>query len=372
MELLNVTGMPAGYTLGTQPGGRELLVVAIKGTFKIPDGVRYPTLAEEQVPLFEADVFTGEPGFSAPLYESDYAPHKPRCDVLLNGSAYVPGGRPVERVRVSLQVGSISKSFDVVGRRIWKKQLFFITASKPEPFTIMPISYNNAFGGVDNTYKGEKDHRTYLTNHVGVGFHHNLKAAFINNKPLPNTEELGKPIKKPHLNYRPMAFGPSGRAWQPRALLAGTYDKDWLDKVFPFLPSDFDARYYQAAPADQQMDYPQGGEEVVLVNLTSQGRTVFKLPKLIIPVVFFLKKGKKQETMAVIDTVVIEPDLGRFMLTWRSYLSLRRNIFEVAQVVAGQMPRGWYRARELGKTYYRSLRELVATNGSRGEGEEYS
>jgi hypothetical protein len=38
---------------------------------------------------------------------------------------------------------------------------------------------------------------------------------------------------------------------------------------------------------------------------------------------------------------------------------LRKNIFEVAQVVAGRMPRGWYRARNLGKTYYPSLGELV-------------
>lgn len=37
MELLNATGMPAGYTLGMQPDGRELLVVAVKGTFTIPE-----------------------------------------------------------------------------------------------------------------------------------------------------------------------------------------------------------------------------------------------------------------------------------------------------------------------------------------------
>jgi hypothetical protein len=85
MELLNTTGMPAGYTLGMQPDGRELLVVAVKGTFVIPQNGKEPIRAAEQVPLFEADIFTGEPGFSAPLYESDYAPHKPRCDVLLSG-----------------------------------------------------------------------------------------------------------------------------------------------------------------------------------------------------------------------------------------------------------------------------------------------
>jgi hypothetical protein len=37
------------------------------------------------------------------------------------------------------------------------------------------------------------------------------------------------------------------------------------------------------------------------------------------------------------------------------------------------MPRGWYRARELGKTYYGSLKELVdARRGERGGVEENS
>ena len=75
MQLINATGMQAGYTMGLEPSGRELLVVVVKGTFTIPDDPNEePRLADEQVPLVDADVFTGEPGFSAPLYESDYAP----------------------------------------------------------------------------------------------------------------------------------------------------------------------------------------------------------------------------------------------------------------------------------------------------------
>jgi hypothetical protein len=94
MELINATGMQAGYTMGLQPDGRELLVVVAKGTFRIPDDPeREPVLAEEQLPLVHTDVFTGEPGSSAPLSEIEYAPRKPRCDVLLNGHAYSPRGQ---------------------------------------------------------------------------------------------------------------------------------------------------------------------------------------------------------------------------------------------------------------------------------------
>ena len=67
-------------------------MVAVKGTFAFPerDGEVCP-LADEQVPLVMADEYWGEPGYSAPRYEVDFALRKPRCDVLLNATAYAPG-----------------------------------------------------------------------------------------------------------------------------------------------------------------------------------------------------------------------------------------------------------------------------------------
>jgi len=359
MELLNATKMQAGYSMGMQPDGRELLVVVVKGTFEMPKGAEEPKLAEEQLPLVEADTFTGEPGLSAPIYESDYSPVKPRCDVLLLGSAYAPHGMAAERVRVALRVGPMSKQFDVVGNRVWMGDMFGTSATQPQPFTVMPISYDVAFGGVDNLNPDPGQHEAYPANPIGKGFYPKSQGRQIDGKPLPNTEEPGNPINSPALPYNPMGFGPIGRAWQPRPKYAGTYDQNWVDNIFPFLPADFDERYYQSAPLDQQIDYLQGGEEVVLHNLTPHGPTAFRLPTLEVPVTFFLKNYEEKEVNAAADTLILEPDLGRFTIVWRASLPLRKNMFEVAQVVAGRMPRGWYRARELGKTYYPSLAELV-------------
>lgn len=373
MELLNATKMQAGYTMGMRPDGRESLVVVVKGTFVIPKaGGEEPRLAAEQVPLVAADTFTGEPGFSAPVYESDYAPVKPRCDVLLLGSAHAPGGRPVERVKVGLKVGQVSKEFDVVGNRVWTNGLMGIRAGRPQPFTVMPISYDNAFGGVDNLDPDPRKHGAFIQNPVGRGFSLRDSPDRVEGKPLPNTEEPGNPVNTPRGSYRPMAFGPNGRAWQPRPGFAGTYDQNWVDNAFPFLPADFDERYYQSAPADQQTDYFKGGEEVTLIGLTPQGRCSFKLPKVEMPVTFYYRNYEQKETSAVADTLLFEPDLGRFILLWRSSLPLRKNMFEVAQVVAGRMPRGWYRARELGKTWNPSLRSYVVEQRSEREetGEE--
>src|SRR6266849_4722595 len=360
MNLINATKMQAGYTMGIQPDGRELLVVVVKGTFTIPtDEKQEPKLAEEQVPLVMTDVFTGEPGFSAPVYENDFAPRKPRCDVLLNGSAYAPGGKPAERVPVSLRVGSWSKSFDVVGNRVWQAGALYIAVSKPEPFTVMPISYNNAWGGVDKSQEDPSKHHYYPLNHAGVGYHEYTSGKYMDGKPLPNTEERGAKITNPKGSYKPMAFGPIARAWQPRPKLAGTYDPNWLDNVFPFLPSDFKEEYYQAAPADQQIPFPHGGEEVELTNLTPQGTTKFRLPSLKIPVEFFLRNGQTSQVGATLDTIVAEPDLGRFLVCWRATLPLRKDMFEVTRIIAGKMNRGWYAALITGKRYCASLREFV-------------
>ena len=98
MDLINATNMQAGYTMGMEPSGRELLVVVVKGTFHLPKSGEEVRLHEQQVPLIMADTFTGDPGFSAPYYEVDFAPRKLKCDILLQGSAYALEDRPVPRV----------------------------------------------------------------------------------------------------------------------------------------------------------------------------------------------------------------------------------------------------------------------------------
>jgi hypothetical protein len=360
MELLNATNMTAGYTMGMKPSGREMLVVAVKGTFDIPaNSGEEPRLAEQQPPLVEADTFSGEPGFSAPVYEVDYAPIKHRCDVLLNGYAYAPNGKPASKVQVGIKLAQMTKTFNVLGKRYWESGVTGIGPGYPGQFDRMPITYDNAYGGLDNFLKDESKHSAYMPNPVGKGYHRELDSDLVNQTPMPNTEALKDPIKKPYAKYQPMAFGPLGRGWQERLKYAGTYDDDWVENIFPFLPADFDERYYQAAPADQQIDYPRGGEEVMLVNLSPGGRCHFKLPVLEVPVVFFKKKGDREETRAVIDTIVLEPELNIFTLTWRAQIDLRKNIFEIPQVLVGKKSRAWWRARELGKTYYPSLSHLA-------------
>ena len=356
MDLVNETKVPADWMMGLDRDGRELVIVMVKATFVVPENGKESMLAEEQVPLTQVDTFTGEPGLSAPLCESDYAHRKPRCDVLLIGSAYAPGGRPTDRVTVSLQVGSLQKSFDVVGNRAWKSGILLVGATHPEPFTVMPISYNNAFGGVDRSQDDPLKHRWYPTNHAGVGFHDCLDPQFIDGKPLPNTEETGKKVTNPHGIYKPMAFGPVAGNWQPRIKYAGTYDQKWLDEKAPLWPDDFDDRFFQAAPEDQQIPHPRGGEEVVLKNLTPQGLARFPLPKVSWPVVLIPHNTLERQVNPVVDTVLIEPDKQRFSLTWRLTVPMKRSSFDMRQIVVGKTMRAVRREREgVEKTHYANL-----------------
>jgi hypothetical protein len=361
---VNKSPVKAGWTMGFDRDGRELLIVAVKATFTIPDFGRPPELAKEQAALTEADVFTGEPGYSATLYETDYAHRKPKCDVLLNGSAYAPKGQPTERVTVSLQVGPMIKSFDVVGNRHWQAGMLYTNNTKIERFTKMPISYDNAFGGVDKAKEDPATFRWYPTNHAGKGFHEYTDSKFVDGKPLPNTEETGVPITSMRGKYKPMAFGAIGRAWQQRAKYAGTYDQKWLDQQAPFWPDDFDYRYFQAAPEEQQIPYPKGGEEVVLKNLTADGFTRFQLPKMQMPVVLIPADGPERQAETTIDTLLIEPDKKRFMLTWRASVPMKRSVFDIVQTIVGEELDSVHRRRALGgKLRYANLAELV--NASR-------
>lgn len=342
MELINATRMLAGYTLGIEPSGRELLVVVVKGTFRIPvrSGEKL-RLHEEQIPLLTSDEFFGDPGLSAPKYEIDYSPRKQRCDILLNGQAYAPGGQPTDRVVVGLGIGSWSKSFTVVGDRAW----YFAggaRATGAAPFTTLPISYDHAFGGVDLRHEDPAEHAAFMPNPSGRGFHRHLRPEWLQDSPLPNTEEIGAPVDRPDGNYRPMSFGPLGRHWDPRYRYAGTYDQHWQDEVFPFLPSDFDERYYQAAPAEQQLPTPLGEQLVTLFNLTPDGRRDFLLPHLEAPFFIFPKVGEREECTAPVDTVMIEPDLERVTMTWRLTRPLKRSLFEIVRVQVGRHGREWW------------------------------
>ncbi|MER8373595.1 DUF2169 domain-containing protein [Mesorhizobium sp. M1406] len=355
MQIWNQMGYPHEFTMGMDKAGHEWIVVVVKGTFDFPTEPGGPVhKSAEQVPLVMADTYTGAPGYSATLWETDFAFRKSRCDVISNGFAYAPGGRPAERVPVGIKVGNWSKLFEVVGHREWRSIGPVFTATSPQPFLKLPISYDVAWGGVDRLDPDDKLPASYKYNPVGTGWSRTRNQRLIPGLRLPNTQAVGEDIRTPFGDYKPMSFGPMGRGWPGRIEYGGTYDQNWIDNIFPFLPPDFDERYFQMAPPDQQIDNPRGGEEVQLVNLTPESRVSFRLPKSALPIALFKGEVKALETDLLPDTVLFDPENRRFSLVWRVSQRICRTILDFTECWVGPPTESMLRARAAGRDYIRA------------------
>lgn len=363
MNLYNATPFAADYAFGLKKSGRNCLVIVAKATYDLPEhGDEAPRLSQHQIAPHKTDTYSGEPGQSAPLFENDFPPYKPKCDVILHASAY--SKQPVPEMIAGFRVGNLQKFLKVIGPRHYRKAALGVKPGKPLPFTRQPISYDTAYGGseIDNP-EAPQEKITYtslMRNPVGIGFYPNSGTKALVDKPLPLSEAIYKPIvdyasRKPI----PQSFGPVARNWFPRSTLGGTYDQHWSDHVAPFLPDDFDERYYQCAPEDQQCDHLRGGEQVRLMGLVPQGNLTFTLPKVTLPMQVILKNGDRHNLDPRIDTLTIEPDERRFTLVWRAHITIRQSIHEVGTLIVGKPTRGWEHARMVDKPYL-SMHDLTA------------
>lgn len=352
MRILSQTRFPAQSTMGMDASGREFLSLVIKGTWDFPDAPgAAPKRARDQRPLILADEYAGAPGFSPPLWETDFAFRKGRCDVVAQGAAYAPGGRPVERVRVGLRVGDWVKQFDVVGPRQWRTLGPSITATRPYPFTRLAFGYDTAFGGPDRARAGDEAPPVYADNPFGLGFSTIRAGARLDGLDLPLTEAPDDPVTSPFGAHRPMALGPLPRIAPARIRLAGTYDDNWKDNIFPFLPPDFDECYYQCAPEDQQIAPPAPGTPVVILGMTPQGREEFRLPDTRLPVRLFRGREIALDTVLLPDTLAFDCEARQFTLAWRCECRIRRTIPEFTEAWVGPPSRGLRRAHAAGKDY---------------------
>lgn len=351
MNLTNSTVFNANYSTGYAKDGRNVLIVIVKATYQIIPENSELIIHTEQQPIIQADVSTGKPGYSAVIYETDFSTYKPFCDVLLNGYAHIPHGEISTQVDVSMKIkGYINKSFRVKGHRTWKHP-------RPAKFNKMSISYDNAFGGIDSTDLVKL--KIYMPNPVGTGYSYHKKN--ISDLALPNTEEIGDSITRPDGKYTPMSYGPIGRAWPSRVGYAGTYDQKWIENTMPFYPEDFDYRYFQCAPPEQQMPHIKGGEEVNLVNLSKYGHLSFTLPEQNIPVTVIFKKGTSVQYQSVVDTVIFEPEYERVIMVSRAMIPLSNDIHDVSEIIVGQLARQqFHKERTPSKYFYQNLSEYVS------------
>ena len=321
MKILNNTPFEVEALPLRGPEGRTVLTIIVKGTFDIHPG-KEAEAASEQIPLAFGDEFYDEKNGGSIKFESDVAPFKPRADIILVGKAYAPHGEPVHVLDVSLRVGQVKKTIRVIGDRRWKCStiLFPEHFSIPQPFTVMDIVYERAFGGIDMEGGGY-----CKENLAGRGFFAKKSKKTLDGALLPNLEDPANPIKSWKDHPRPAGFGFCSKAWIPRADYIGTYDDKWRQERSPDPPEDFRFDYHNGAHPDLQVErYLNGDEEVELVNLTPDGTIRFQLPGIRVncTVTKSFEHTDKEQIPLNLDTLCLIPDEKRFYLVWRGLCTI--------------------------------------------------
>jgi hypothetical protein len=259
-------------------------------------------------------------------------------------------GKPRWKLKGVLQ----DKRIRVQGPRQFRENLLGWSASRPEAAPNVPLKWEHAFGGSTRVRNEEGEdllNEAWFANPVGCGWRHPkwIGALGKARQKVPKTlmapqftypddkiDELDR-TKTPEeadtaqkmaafirekARHRPAGFGFVGKSWAPRLALAGTYDEAWRKNRWPYLPKDFDFGYWNGAPEDQQIEFPEPGfalELTHLLNPEKSGRdTVFvQLPA---HRAFVLARlgGMLLPFPMQIDTVVIDTEEMRVDLVWRT------------------------------------------------------
>jgi len=313
MQLMNRTPFAGGAFVDTDRHGSELLVLVMKATFAF-GGSRPPVLAPVQDPLVFTDIHAGKPGASSLLYESDANWGRQAADVALLAYAY-PARTGDSESDVSIRVGALAKTARVFGERSWSNGLAGAHLSSPKPFERLPLTYENAFGGIDHSAKQPADFESEARNPVGRGMRARKSQSPIESVRPPHVEDPQNLISRLSDRPAPVGFTFLAKTWKPRGDFAGTYDAAWQSTRMPLLPTDFDPKFYTAASPELSMPFPVGGETVDLINLTPTRREQFMLPRVDMQASFLVDAAPTPVLMHL-DSIVIDAVKSKLVLVW--------------------------------------------------------
>lgn len=312
MNVVNETSFTFAPIMGHVVYPKDTLTLIIKGTFRLKADSPAEMLPDDEQLLPTGDQFYDDDPHASVRYESDFVHFKPRADVMVVGHCHVPNGSPQPACSVRLEAGSVAKSLMVFGKRVWERTLVGTKRmTDPEPFTSMPLRYENSFGGPG-----------YSRNPVGKGIRPRNHHESRDEHEIPNLKVLeGEQLATMHEGI-PAGFGPLGRAWSQRMALTGTYDKKWQNERWPWLPEDFNWGYFNAAPPDQQIKgYLRGDEPLHLENMHPE-HNILRSTLPGIRVRCFLSEkvdgqNRFREVKTHLDTLWADMDKETLLLVWR-------------------------------------------------------
>jgi hypothetical protein len=288
--------------------GVFMLTVICKATLVLLPGAS--VLAGDQDPPNETDDHWNDDEGRSLYAASDLVPFKRDADVFLVGHAYAPRKEPVASLTARLTVGEIDKAIEVHADRAWGAHG---DVREGAPFTKMPLRYERAGGGPEtsNPVGVRADARPDVHGHVAI----------------PNLQPEGFQLIRPGEAVPPIGFGPialgwPGRADRPRRDAGGWDPRRWNEQP---LPADIEARLFNAAPRDQQVNRIRSDAPIVLENLhVDHARLVTCLPGLAPRAVIERPGAPPQEVELRCDTLCIDTDRRVCTLVWRGLVALER------------------------------------------------
>jgi hypothetical protein len=326
LQLINNTPFAASLSVFSDADGVECAFAIVKATFDLKAG--NSVVAEQQMPLIATDVYWGEPDKTSLRGAGEFSLPKPATDVLLVGNAFAPTNntRVAEAI---LKVSTLSKTLRLIGNRRWQKTDMGWGVSQPEIWERMPLRWELAFGGAFEPQDGSPP-EFEPRNPIGLGFIGSKEREW-EGRLLPNIEDPRQLIQRPTDRPTPTCFAPVAAAWSPRREFAGTYDAAWQKNRAPYLPYDFDARFFQVAPPELiAPGYLRGGEPLEVKGCTPGAPLQFLLPVCTLAVVFDFD-GRKMTEWPNLETVLIEPDANRVQLLWRAGIKVDKHLLKLRE-----------------------------------------
>ena len=303
--------------------GDPCLVVVAKGTFDVVKGEPIRWSASPS-PIRTTAVPWDPSVPSSVRYEDDLAPFKVGTDIIVNATAYAPGGQRMPSWRAGVCVGGLKKFLTVTGPRAWVHAPLLGWSLTPiVPVRHVPVRYELAFGG-----DGVE------ANPVGLGACEPRKAD--TSQPIPAPRVLAGDGRVPELGelYPVEGLGAIARTWQPRCARAGTFGEAWASQGGRRLPEDFDGAFWNAAhPELVMVGFLRGDEEVRLTALHPEHAELgFRLPAVLVATGAVYGSGYRHGTPARLDTVLIDAEALRVELTWRAALPLFKGGVEAVHI----------------------------------------
>ncbi|MDQ1832571.1 DUF2169 family type VI secretion system accessory protein [Massilia scottii] len=354
----NHTGVPHFWFQQSGPDGERLDVLVVRATFDFAAHGERITLAAQQRSIVAGDVYAG-PVSTDPLRavieeDGDLVPYKPGTDILVSGRALAPGGLAHTQWVAGLRVGGLKKLLRLHGPRQFRKRLFGWRVGPALPVASVCLDYRLAYGGcidvaAEFTGDGEVDTIRHRANPAGIGwlpspadYKHLGRAgrAFVarwvaEQKMLdaPQIEAALDPVTHPFQRLPPEGFGPIARWCTPRVGYQGDYDAHWRSTRYPLLPDNFDARYFQNAPADMVITPHLRGDETVTMTGLLPEKTDMALSGWLPIVAARLASGGDVISVPLLDTLRFDLDRRQVSIVWRTHFDYDDPVVDIAIAV---------------------------------------